>query len=829
MTSLLLAGPIVRRVEPRLVSVWVATSEPCTVRLKVWPDQVSAGVGAGVFDKGGAVATGERPTLRVGAGLHVAVVVAEPAPALNPGSRYSYNVTFTGAATNDLRSLGLLADTAAQPAIGYQAGLLPSFATCPVKIEDLVVMQNSCNRMHADGPNLFYVVDELIAASFNDPVHRPHQLFLTGDQTYSDDVAVSVLAQLNRLGRQMIGIFENVTVGGFPIPVDTANLPSGYRSRLVEDEGELTGGGRSHVLGLGERCALHLLTWSPDPWETEDRKAKLDAPATFFTDERHKLPDALKQVPPSLTATRVPAAKAWLSANLSSHSKKGLALAIEESEYQNEQVLAYYSRVGQVRRALANVPTYMMFDDHDVTDDWYLCAQWKHDVLASPLGRSIVRDGLLAYLLMQGWGNDPKAFDEGPRAQLLNEVPRLFPAGAQEGPVQAAVDVIDDLLGTDDSQPRVAWNYAVSGATHQVLVLDTRTRRTFSGPYTPPMALPDGVREDQIPAGPLPSGVEVLFVVVPQPVLDSTLLGEFTQGSLSRGLDASYHIKRMMDHKKQPPPKPGPPLYGLQYADYEGWSSRPDEIDKLLARLSTYRRVLILSGDVHHCESHQLTFWRKGKGLVSEMAQLTCSAVQYSMYFGKIVAATGLQWIDEVVGFGYPIERLVWLNPPVDPVVSPTPPHRALRRRLLLRPVAVPSGGWPAGTTEAIPPDFAWRQQQLKDERPDLDRPEPVQPAPLAADFPAAGDRLNDPDGYAAVAGRHASSLRAFDQSRRMLFWNNVGRITFRREGTRLVVRNQLHSIHPKKEGSPDIYMEIEALFDAPETMPQPTIADAGP
>jgi len=33
---LLLAGPILRRVEPTLVSVWVALRDPCNVLLKVW-------------------------------------------------------------------------------------------------------------------------------------------------------------------------------------------------------------------------------------------------------------------------------------------------------------------------------------------------------------------------------------------------------------------------------------------------------------------------------------------------------------------------------------------------------------------------------------------------------------------------------------------------------------------------------------------------------------------------------------------------------------------------------------------------------------------------
>jgi hypothetical protein len=291
------------------------------------------------------------------------------------------------------------------------------------------------------------------------------------------------------------------------------------------------------------------------------------------------------------------------------------------------------------------------------------------------------------------------------------------------------------------------------------------------------------------------------------------------------------HVRQPPEHDFcRTPDPPEPPAFGLQKFDFAGWSTRPDEIDRLLARLATYRKVLILSGDVHHSESHQLSYWRKDEGLVSEMAQLTCSAVQYSPFFGVLATLTGLQWLDEILGFGYPVERLIWLDPDGDPIVSPTPPHRALRRRLLFRPISVPTSGWPEGTDVEIDPDVAWRLDQLVDERPDVERPENVRPTDLAADFPADGDPLRDPNGYAALAGRHATSLQAMDQTRRALFFNNIGTITFDRDpGERLVVRHTLHSIHPKKGGPPAPYTVYAATFDAPREMPWPTIPDGAP
>ena len=54
----------------------------------------------------------------------------------------------------------------------------------------------------------------------------------------------------------------------------------------------------------------------------------------------------------------------------------------------------------------------MIFDDHDVTDDWNLTREWREAVATSPTGRRLVANALAAYWLFQGWGNDPNSDDE---------------------------------------------------------------------------------------------------------------------------------------------------------------------------------------------------------------------------------------------------------------------------------------------------------------------------------------------------------------------------------------------------------------------------------
>jgi len=821
----LLAGPIVRRVEPRLVSVWVVTREPATVRLRVWFGPMSAGTGTGgpVFAAPGTVAEGQRSTVRVGAKAHVAVVIATPAPneqSLLPGARYSYNVDFDG--SRDLRTLGLLEDRPTQPPLGYQAGLLPSFATCPATLDDLVVLHGSCNRIHAKGgPNLFYAVDELVEQNLDEPRHRPHQLWLTGDQVYADEVPAPLSSRITALGRELLGadellhveVKENGTTSELPIKLIQHNVPAAYRKKLMNDVARLTSHEpESHLLGVTERLAMQLLLWSPEVWERDETgKVLLDAAEAVLPAKEPPITDE--------TGAEV---KDWLAENLEVFESDGdLELARNIAAEQVGMIQAYTERIGRIRRGLASVATYMVFDDHDVTDDWNVCQLWKDRVYGNPLGRSVVRDGLVVFALTQGWGNDPVAYEAGPGADLLGRISELFPAGAAEGPDRPAAAAIDTILGLTSQPPQMRWNFSVEGPAHRVIACDTRTRRGFSGPVSPPIQLPEDELGTQIPEGPLESGIEMLMLVLSQPGLDPTLLGELTQGLISRGASAHASISKKMDDPRNAA------LTGLEMLDYEGWAARPAEMARLFDHLATYPRVMILSGDVHFAVTLALRFWRRGQGLVSTMGQFTSSALQYITFPEVLVPLLGQGWANELVNRGYPVSLLVWRDPVDTPVTTPTLPRRALRRRMRQRPVLLPTRGWPAGSQLAISPDFAWTVQLLVDQRPDDQRPEPVQAEPLAQEFDAA-DPLHGPNGYGALARRHQNAIRKHAHTRTIGLFNKIARLTFARRELdgRLVARSELLSIdhHGPSTAAPEPFTLHELIYDEPVDTFPPTI-----
>ena len=278
---LLLLGPILRRVEPRQVSVFVATHQPATARVALFDGQVDDAAPPPEF------AAADAHTVRFAAGFHAVVVTVEleDAAALQPAHLYSYDLRITpdGGAAQTLKDLGLLEDSTlpgygtAAPAseeveidaIGYAENRLPSFVTCPAVLEELVVAHASCRKPHGDGhPAMQWLdgyVDDLDGATDG----RPHMLFLTGDQIYADDVARALLPGLTALGTELLGGVEQV-----PSPIDNARLAAGERRGASgglpparhRKAGFTSDWASSHLIGFGEFLAMYCAAWNPKLW-----------------------------------------------------------------------------------------------------------------------------------------------------------------------------------------------------------------------------------------------------------------------------------------------------------------------------------------------------------------------------------------------------------------------------------------------------------------------------------------------------------------------------------------------------------------------------------
>ena len=90
---LILAGPILRRTQAEVVTVWLALKAPRQVELKVYSTEGGTGE---IVDR--PLLQGASSTVQLGKFLHVVAVTAKPinSNVLTSGQIYAYNIEFAG-------------------------------------------------------------------------------------------------------------------------------------------------------------------------------------------------------------------------------------------------------------------------------------------------------------------------------------------------------------------------------------------------------------------------------------------------------------------------------------------------------------------------------------------------------------------------------------------------------------------------------------------------------------------------------------------------------------------------------------------------------------
>jgi hypothetical protein len=784
----ILAGPIVRRVEPQLVSVWLALSVPGPVTLKVWKgSRVSSGPGA-VTTEDNPVAVGTAVPRRFGANLHIVVVTAEPPVPLVPGTLHAYDVVVEGHGgllqqkllqdeTDDDRIDGVEPQAPSHLALGYSKDRLPGFVTPAPTIPGLRLAHASCRRPNYPGPDaMAWLDDRMRKAVGQEGAHWPQQLFLTGDQIYADDVGACMLPMLTTLGAELLGQPDQIPLkGGALRDVNALCFPPMRRAIYVRESARMTSTeANNHLLGFGEWAAMYLAAWSSRAWRRLGDDNEIFRPIAAIDSSSW------------LELTQWEACETYSFEKWRDEAREDLSKLRDQ-----EAVVTYRAAVPKVARALANCSTYMMWDDHEVTDDWNLSGKWLTRVYGSPSGRAIVRNGTVAYGLFQGWGNDPWAYDAQsgePNAAFLDAAEAMF-AGSGPYPVAGAVAGMEQLLGFPFTPggPRVRWHFGVDGPRHRAIVLDSRTHRDTGGPNSikPPKLLGDTL-DDQIPPDSLPGGLELLVVVAPAPVLSADLFDRVFQPLAAIATDVGNAFSRVLGPPKDPCKQLKKKLderlklvTGSEGMDAESWASSPEHQEALLARLAQHAPVVLLSGDVHYGFTVAMDYWRLGVPVPSRIVQLTSSGARNGW---PSVAETAFRsnTLLQDLAKGVLVERLAWhgpakINPPPDAI---GPGRRARMKRT---PALLPSAGWPAGTTLTGPPDWSWRLTLVSDTRTGGENGAPPDPPHLPDEVPlGSGSRA----GFASTLAKHQQfALGPKPLMRTMMFQANIGLVDFRADG----------------------------------------------
>lgn len=588
---LIITGPILRHVQTNEVTVWLALKQPDTVTLRVFTTEEGNGSKLAT-----PILESQQQTIALGKNLHVLAITALPLldNVLIPGHVYAYDLYFHKADLNLVQAINSQANSSR---ISYFAHQLPTFSLPPQDLNQLRIVHGSCRKPHGGGKDSLSCLDSLIQDAASLPNQRPHQLFMTGDQIYGDDVADPMLWLCQGISQLLFGWSEELPLESGSILND--ELPPGQRTEIARIEAGMTamlGGSeekaKSHLFSFGEYAAAYLIAWSP-----------VLIPRS--------LPDSA-----SLGLSRKQA-KVWRS-------------EIEGME-------SFLRDLDLVRRALANVAVYTICDDHDVSDDWYLNREWCDRVLSKPLGKRTVQNALLTYALFQAWGNTPHYFAPGTNgAKLLQLASQWLVSAGQD--LQAKAEC-DRYLGIPNNDPRtkkpqyqsdqdvlilareqeaIPWHYTVIGASHEVIVLDTRTWRGYPSEKSklePPMLLSPFAFKQQLqqPLADKSRQIEATIIVLPTNLVALGIIDRIQQYELSRNRVFSNDVG-------------------------DSWNFHETAFVTLLLNLCQARdRVIILSGDIHYSCAIRIVHWNHHTQETSIIVQLTSSAIKNSELATRVI------------------------------------------------------------------------------------------------------------------------------------------------------------------------------------------------
>ncbi|SPF05168.1 alkaline phosphatase D family protein [Streptomyces sp. MA5143a] len=348
----------------------------------------------------------------------------------------------------------------------------------------------------------------------------------------------------------------------------------------------------------------------PDPVGPDALDALASRIAAGAGDER---PDVLLLLGDQVYADETSkATRAYLASRRDLREPPGAQVA----DYEEYTHLYYESWLDPgIRWLLSTVPTCMIFDDHDVIDDWNTSASWLADMRDTPWWQERILSGLMSYWVHQHLGN-------------------LTPAELAADPVYAAVRAVPDgtdvlrahATEADRDLASVRWSYRRDFGRVRVLMLDSRAARVLDEANRSMLDAGEAawLREQALDD---PGSCDHLLIGTSLPWLLPHLVhgAESWNAALCQGVRGERWARFGEKVRRA--------------ADLEHWAAFPESFEALTALTAEAgsgdgapATVLVLSGDVHHAYIAQPT-WPADAPAVPDarVLQLTCSPVHNSV------------------------------------------------------------------------------------------------------------------------------------------------------------------------------------------------------
>jgi hypothetical protein len=259
-----------------------------------------------------------------------------------------------------------------------------------------------------------------------------------------------------------------------------------------------------------------------------------------------------------------------------------------------------------IRWLLSTVPSAMIFDDHDVIDDWNTSIDWVEEIRATDWWDRRVVGAFMTYVLYQHWGNlAPDALDE---EEIYRRVTEAGDGGAL---------LREYAFKSDREVEGARWSYCRDVGTSRIVMIDSRAGRVLT-PGKRSM-VDDGEFEwiEEHARG----DFDHLVIGTSLPLFLAPAL-HYLEAWNEAVCDGAWGgFAAWLGEKLR------------QGMDLEHWAAFRDSFDRmcrLLAEVGSGKRgrapqtIIVLSGDVHHAYLAEVGF-PNGSGVTSHVWQGTCS------------------------------------------------------------------------------------------------------------------------------------------------------------------------------------------------------------
>jgi hypothetical protein len=266
----------------------------------------------------------------------------------------------------------------------------------------------------------------------------------------------------------------------------------------------------------------------------------------------------------------------------------------------------------QVRWLLSTIPSSMIFDDHEMIDDWNTSAAWRREVTPTGWWADRISGGLVSYWVYQHLGNlSPQELAENSTWQAMQT--------RTDGGDDAEPMLREMAVAADREPGSIRWSYVRHWGDVRMVMVDSRAGRVLDEQAR---RMVDDAEFDWVEAAmarAVEEGVQHVVVGTSLPWLLPHAIHEIERWNET--LNVRHEGRRLgrLSEKLR------------QAADLEHWAAFGDSFERLGRAVTSLARgeagpapatVLVLSGDVHHAYAAELT---EPGGLTSRVHQLTVS------------------------------------------------------------------------------------------------------------------------------------------------------------------------------------------------------------